>query len=267
VWYDQDQDGIQDAGEPGYNGVTVELYDNATCSGTPIASTTSGAAGPDGFYQFTGLPGGDYCLQFGSVPAGSSVSPADQGADDTLDSDADGSRQIDTINLTADDPDEDMGVYVTGSVGDAVTCADTSSGLPNVTVSLYEDFDCDGVADGPAIATTETDATGFYMFTGLEVALAGDTANQTCYVVAVDTADPDLGACSFPVETGHNPSLDTDNPDSVHNDFLFEYPPVGGVTLGSNAPGRLLARLGLLGLVLAVGALALAVRRRRRSGA
>jgi len=97
VWYDQDQDGIQDSNEPGYNGVTVDLYDNATCSGAPIASTTT-MAGPagfgDGYYTFTNLPAGDYCLQFGNIPAGWSISPADQGADDTADCDANGSAQI-----------------------------------------------------------------------------------------------------------------------------------------------------------------------------
>ena len=55
VWYDQDQDGIQDPSEPGYNGVTVDLYDDATCSGSPMASTTTGATGSDGFYEFTDL--------------------------------------------------------------------------------------------------------------------------------------------------------------------------------------------------------------------
>ena len=33
VWYDQNQNGVQDAAEPGYNGVNVDLYGNATCSG------------------------------------------------------------------------------------------------------------------------------------------------------------------------------------------------------------------------------------------
>ena len=37
--YDQDQDGLQDLNEPGYNGATVDLYDNASCTGAPIAST------------------------------------------------------------------------------------------------------------------------------------------------------------------------------------------------------------------------------------
>ncbi len=73
----------------------------------------------DGFYQFTNLLAGDYCVQFGNIPAGWSISPADQG-DGTNDSSANGNAQIPNISLTADDPDEDMGIYVPGSLGDNV---------------------------------------------------------------------------------------------------------------------------------------------------
>jgi hypothetical protein len=228
VWYDQDQDGIQDANEPGYNGATVDLFDNATCSGSPIASTMT-MAGPagfgDGYYLFGDLLAGDYCVQFGNIPAGWSISPADQG-NGTNDSSANGSAQIPNISLTGNDLDEDMGIFVTGSLGDSVVCLPTSEGLANITVTLFEDFDGDGVADGPAIATTETDATGFYQFTGLEVALAGDVGNTTNYIVQVDVNDADLGVCNVPDgPTEYNPPLDSDNPDDPNNDFTFTEPP------------------------------------------
>ena len=41
VWNDLNADGIQDAGEPGIDGVTVELYGNSTC----IAGTTTASGG------------------------------------------------------------------------------------------------------------------------------------------------------------------------------------------------------------------------------
>ncbi len=92
-------------------------------------------------------------------------------------------------------------------------------------MSLFEDFDGDGIADGPAIATTDSDAGGFYEFAGLQVALAGDASNTTKYLVLVDTADPDLGTCSEAVPPSeYNPELDSDNPDDLNNDFLFEEP-------------------------------------------
>ena len=222
VWYDQNQDGLQDASEPGYNGVTVDLYENATCADTPSASTTTGASGGDGFYEFTGLTAGDYCVQFGNIPAGWSISPVDQG-DGSNDSSADFSGQIANISLAADDPDEDMGIYVAGSLGDDVSCQTPAGPLANIGVSLFEDFDGDGSADGPSIASIESNGSGFYEFAGLQVALAGDTINTTKYVIQVDSADLDLGSCTIAISpTEYNPALDCDNPDDPNNDFLFE---------------------------------------------
>ncbi|MCP4426078.1 MAG: hypothetical protein GY803_16420, partial [Chloroflexi bacterium] len=91
-----------------------------------------------------------------------------------------------------------------------------------ITVTLFEDFDGDGVADGPTIATAETDAAGFYQFSGLEVALVGDPNNTTNYIVQVDVNDADLGVCNVPAPpTEYNPPLDSGNPDDPHNDFSF----------------------------------------------
>jgi uncharacterized repeat protein (TIGR01451 family) len=80
VWEDADRDGIQDPAEIGITGVTVNLYyDNDT-----LAATTTTLAGQ---YYFTGLPAGNYYLQFISPEGYLFVAP-DQGADDALDSDA-----------------------------------------------------------------------------------------------------------------------------------------------------------------------------------
>ncbi len=65
------------------------------------------------------------------------------------------------------------------ALGDDVRCLTTDAPLANITVTLFEDFDGDGMADGPAIDTTQSDANGFYQFSGLEVALAGDPNNLT----------------------------------------------------------------------------------------
>ncbi|WP_167546894.1 DUF7467 domain-containing protein [Stieleria maiorica] len=80
VWEDLNADGIQDAGEPGINGVTVKLLD----SGGNVLQTTTTGAGPDdpttpgdesnGYYEFTGLtPGVEYTVMF--------VNPDDVGPD------------------------------------------------------------------------------------------------------------------------------------------------------------------------------------------
>ena len=62
VWYDTDQDGFEDVGEPGIANVQVKLYrDNGTTPGlidgsdTLVGTETTGA---DGGYIFTGLTPG-----------------------------------------------------------------------------------------------------------------------------------------------------------------------------------------------------------------
>ena len=62
VWHDVDEDGVQDPGEPGIEGMTVTLSD---ASGV-VATTTTDA---DGFYVFRGSTAGQYTAAV-TVPAG-----------------------------------------------------------------------------------------------------------------------------------------------------------------------------------------------------
>lgn len=90
VWLDDSRDGIQDPGEEGISGIGVRLYrDNF--DDAPIATTTTDA---DGRYNFNDVGAGTYCLEFVLVNPltpentnGPKLSPADQGDDDTVDSD------------------------------------------------------------------------------------------------------------------------------------------------------------------------------------
>ncbi|MGL5380756.1 SdrD B-like domain-containing protein [Clostridium sp.] len=67
VWNDLDENGIYDQGEPGINGVTVELYsDNGTLLSTTI--TTNDSNGNPGYYIFNGLSSGNYKIKF--IPYG-----------------------------------------------------------------------------------------------------------------------------------------------------------------------------------------------------
>ena len=82
VWNDYDADGIQDAGEPGIPGVSVQLYSAAN---EVVATTTTDV---HGYYSFSDFTVGNYSLKF-VLPTGYRFSPANQGTDDTRDSDAD----------------------------------------------------------------------------------------------------------------------------------------------------------------------------------
>ena len=97
VWHDLHHgsthlvDGIQDVGEPGIAGVTVNLMDD---SGTVLVDTaTTDAAG---YYEFTGLPAGAYIVEVasenfapGGVLDGWYATLQDGGSDDAADSDGD----------------------------------------------------------------------------------------------------------------------------------------------------------------------------------
>ncbi|MDW7733005.1 MAG: SdrD B-like domain-containing protein [Methanolobus sp.] len=80
IWEDLNNNGIQDEGEPGIEGVEVQLY---SCTGAPMGSRYTDI---NGFYQFSGLMPSEYFLKF-VLPAGYGFVPSDAG-DDAEDSDA-----------------------------------------------------------------------------------------------------------------------------------------------------------------------------------
>lgn len=111
VWYDQDMDGIQDANEAGIDQISVALYDNATCTGSEIANTTTTKTG---WYEFNNLVNTSYCLKF-TAPNNWTLSPANA-TSDTLDSDAVVTGVVNQfvikdINLTAIDYSYDVGLF------------------------------------------------------------------------------------------------------------------------------------------------------------
>jgi len=225
VWYDTDQDGIQDDGEPGVQGITVQFHDDPTCSTTFAYSRTTNL---NGRYLFTDVTTSTVCLQFLDIPDGWQISLQDQGSDETLDSDADPvSARIENIYVQADDLDEDLGLSVDGSIGDRVWCDydgnsvyDPGEGLDNITISLFEDSNCDRYG-GEVLATVETGSEGYYAFKDLNTGPPGAT-DEVCYVVAVDTTDADLGTCSQPVgAVSLGTTLTADEFDNDAMDFSF----------------------------------------------
>ena len=232
VWYDTNQDGIQDAGEPGVPGVQVELHTGSGCANpTGIIVSTDG----NGNYLIPDVVAGDYSLQFAGLPPGYVFSPANQGGDDTLDSDANATTGcIDSIALTQDDLDQDVGVFAPGTITGLVWCesptnpntaydpGDGDAPQQNVTVTLYEDSNCNNALDGTEATTAIggiTGVAGNYTFTPLVTGPPG-TNPPGCYVVEVDTTDPDLGLCNTPITPVQTfPDLDANNPTSANNNF------------------------------------------------
>jgi protocatechuate 3,4-dioxygenase beta subunit len=192
IWYDLDGDGIQDADELGIPGITVTLLDygpDGVLGGGddgPSKTTTTNALGE---YIFTGLPAGNYAVQFGTagnpLPAGYTTNP-NQGADDAVDSDggaiaggisttgvyklAQGEDNLTVdFGLTPPVTTNSLGNYVWYDANNNGVQDATEVGVAGVMVKLYNDGS-DGIAgngDDVLIGVTTTDANGLYLFAGL----------------------------------------------------------------------------------------------------
>jgi uncharacterized repeat protein (TIGR01451 family) len=200
VWVDVNKNGGQDAGEAPIQGVTVTLYINGVASATTLT-------GASGFYSFTGLtPGSSLSYSVGfTAPTGYTATLANQGNDDTKDSDADpstGLTQSITLANGEFNPTLDAGFYVpSAGLGDYVFLDANKNGVQDtgdtpiqgVIVTLY--------TNGVASATTLTSATGFYSFTGLT------PSSSTSYSVGFTTP---TGLVSTSALVGGDDSKDSD---------------------------------------------------------
>jgi|GEM_PF-3114746 len=178
LWKDLDGDGVQDAGEPVFAGVTVVLTD---ASGTQIATTTTGA---DGTYVFDVDPGVDYQVR---VPLaqpeldGWAPTRPNGGGDDAVDSDGalNGGALVASVaahGVGENDHTFDFGFVQPVCVGDYVWFDENGNGVQDpgepgiagVTLTLTDAAgnpvtDLDGNPVGP----TTTDADGHYGFCNL----------------------------------------------------------------------------------------------------
>jgi len=168
VWYDQNKDGIQNAGEPGIANVRVKLRKAAT--GAKVQTVKTDA---NGKYLFTNVAPGKYYIQF-YKPAGYKPTSKKQGNNNAKDSDGGATGKTAKFNLTATNLNLDMGYTkkggVTpppglGNVGDFVWYDKNKNGIQdagekgakNKVVRLYK-------ANGKRVGTTRTDANGKYLF-------------------------------------------------------------------------------------------------------
>jgi len=137
VWLDQDEDGQQDAGESGIDGVTVYLYEDG--NPIPIASTVTAGGG---LYSFTNLTPGDYFVEF-VLPDGYTFTSANIGGD-AMDSDADPTTgQTQVVSLAAGDNNLtlDAGMHLPGLIGVAKRVVGSpvlvEAGVWDVTFEIY----------------------------------------------------------------------------------------------------------------------------------
>ncbi len=108
VWYDTNENGIQDLGEDGVKNVKVNLY---TCAGQFVDSKLTDN---NGYYLFEDLAPGQYFVQF-ELPNGYVFSSKDATNDDGEDSDADettGKTECTELSAGEVDLSWDAGIYI-----------------------------------------------------------------------------------------------------------------------------------------------------------
>lgn len=172
VWYDTNDDGIQDAGEPGASGVLVRLLD---ASGNVVAEIRTDA---DGYYRFENLEPGQWAVQVVSPSTAFSFSPEGDDGDDvteSFDSDVDGVTGRTLLVTVLPGQTElrvDAGLSIPGAspslLGDRVWYDANHDGIQDpgepgvagVTVRLLN-------AAGEVVAEDVTDGEGGYLFSGL----------------------------------------------------------------------------------------------------
>jgi serine-aspartate repeat-containing protein C/D/E len=160
--------GVQDAGEPGISGITVNLRNSG---GAVLATDTTNASGG---YLFNNLTAGAYQVEV-LAPTGYFFTVRDAGSNDSVDSDigatgGSGSGLSGPINLAAGQTNltVDAGLYRKATLGDRVWLDKDNDGIQdanekgvgNVGVKLLD-------TSGQQIATTTTDSLGNYKFVDL----------------------------------------------------------------------------------------------------
>ncbi len=257
VWSDNNENGIQDPGEPGVPGVEVRLRD---CAGVVLSTTTTDS---EGEYLFTGLEPDGYSVQF-IAPDGTAFTLQGAGGDDGLDSNADASGVtgcVDLgpgeINLTIDaglvplEPGIDIEKLTNGNQADGVDDADVPEVVPGESVTwtyivtntgdvAFDEADVTVVDDtiGPiATIMDQGDGDGVLLpgevWTYVATGVAENLASPSAGTVVVDGCNPagtlvpgdratyeNIGTVNVPGDSDSDPSHYC-NPLSALGDFVW----------------------------------------------
>ena len=130
VWLDSNANGLQDTGEVGVAGVTVDLL-NAT--GTAILATTT--TNSSGWYDFSGLAAGTYEVKF-VAPSGDKFTVEGVGSNPAINSSANQTTGITApITLTAGETDNNVDAgLVASTTGTTLTTGITVNKIPGSMV-------------------------------------------------------------------------------------------------------------------------------------
>ncbi len=229
IWNDLNGDGVQDGGEAGIDGVTLDLYldnnlDGAVDGSDTLVDTQTSSGG--GLYDFTDLATGTYLVEI-----------TDTGSVLTSFVLTGGTTPV-QVNLAAgeDYNDADFGYKGVATIGDlvwfdrngnGVQDGGDEAGIDGVTIDLYQDNNSDGVLDGgDTLSASDTTAGGgIYSFVdvapGDYLVTVTDTGNVLDGLTATTTsptiaASAVAGIADNSVDFGYSnaPTVDLDGNDS-----------------------------------------------------
>jgi hypothetical protein len=123
AWRDSDADGIRETGEILLSNIEVQLFN----SNNQLVRTTF--TDNDGVYRFSNIAAGTYSIQI--VKSIYTISPKDQGTNDTLDSDANSDGKVSAINLASGSiiKSIDVGLVTNNSSSKATVSSKSASSL------------------------------------------------------------------------------------------------------------------------------------------
>jgi Peptidase family C25/SdrD B-like domain/GEVED domain len=227
IWHDADNDGVQDAGEPGIPNVDIVVTNGVGGSGCPGPAGCRVTTNAAGFWIVTGLTAGAYSVNVDNADP-------DFPRDFTLTA---GSSDPRTANVTtADLTNIDFGYRFTGSGsspsgtisgrvfldGDGDLAFDAGEARSGTTVNLMD-------VDGNIVATTTTAADGTYSFTGIFVGTYSvqsvdtlGTRYSTIFLQAAQTF-PNLNIIYSSTNETVADSQGSVSIDGVHNDLLQDF--------------------------------------------
>jgi len=205
IWYDSNNNGIQESDESGVSGVKITLDQNTTKTDTTDSN---------GYYEICGLENGDYSITLDktTLPEGYELTSKNSGSDDGVDSDIDpDDGKSDTVTIAdANNTTLDAGIYKpTYCLGDYIWYDSNNNGIQEsdergiswVKITLNETG-----------ATTITNSSGQYEFCELE---NGD------YSITIDKATLPEGYELTSKNSGSDDGVDSDiDPDSGVSDTV-----------------------------------------------
>lgn len=215
IWHDLDTDGTFDVGEPGLNGVTVNVFD----AGLNIvgSDTTDGS----GTYLVAGIEPGTYTVQVDTATLPNGINSGTQlAASATVPASI--SRTVESGDSVTD---ADFAFHTTATIGDQIWHDLDANGVDDdgpytdawldaVTVELL-----DPVTNG-VVATTTT-ADGLYSFAGVA---------PGTYAVSVDESTV---PATYSSTTGNNPTTVTVESDQLIDTVDFGYAALSGGSIGN----------------------------------